>query len=198
MMPSLLVATRNRGKVVELHTMLDGIVEQVLSINDVPPMPETIEDGETFVDNALKKAREACHMTGLPTLADDSGLVVPLLDGAPGIYSARYAGIGATDAENNAKLLSEIERLGIMQPPAQFVCCLAYVTPDGFERVFTGAVDGVISSFPKGDHGFGYDPLFLVAGFNCTMAELPLEIKNSISHRAQALQNFVAFLRESK
>lgn len=196
-MSSLLVATRNQGKVLELHAMLADRFDQIFSMRDFPTMPETIEDGVTFQENALKKAREACAFSGMETLADDSGLVVPLLGGEPGVYSARYAGENAGDNENNAKLIAELERLGIIHPPAIFVCCLAYVRPDGFEQTFIGEVHGVITAFPAGDQGFGYDPLFIVNGVGVTMAQLPLEQKNRISHRSLALQQFVAFLKDT-
>lgn len=196
-MKQLLVATRNRGKLKEIKALLAGLVEQVICIADLPELAETVEDGATFAENALKKGREACLATGLPTIADDSGLVVTGLDNAPGVFSARYAGEGAGDAANNKKLLAELAALPDADRTAAFVCCLAFVAPDGAEQLFEGRVTGRIIVQPRGENGFGYDPLFLVDGYNQTMAELELVQKNSISHRGQALATFKAYL-ESK
>ena len=197
-MKKLLVATRNRGKIKEIRALLDGLVEEVVCAADLTDLPETVEDGATFAENALKKASEACCATGLPVLADDSGLMVDGLQGAPGVISARYAGEGADDSANNLKLLNELALLPDASRRAAFVCCMAFVTPDGTEQLFEGRIEGQIIETPRGAHGFGYDPLFLVHGFNQTMAELPLDQKNRISHRGQALQSFRAFLQESR
>ncbi len=193
-MKSLLVATRNKGKMKEIKALLEGLVDEVLCAADFPELPETIEDGTTFSDNALKKAREACQATGLPVLADDSGLVVDGLDGAPGVLSARYAGKDADDAANNLKLLKELALLPNARRNAAFVCTMAFVAPDGTEQLFEGRVGGRIIDAPRGEHGFGYDPLFLVDGYQQTMAELPLAEKNTISHRGRALSSFRDFL----
>ena len=193
-MKQLLVATRNRGKLKEIRALLDGLVDEVLCAADFPDLPETVEDGATFAVNALKKAREACQATGLPVLADDSGLVVSGLHGAPGVFSARYAGEGAEDGANNRKLLKELALRPRASRVAAFICCMAYVSPDGTEQLFEGKVPGSIIDQPRGEHGFGYDPLFLVTGYQQTMAELPLEEKNRISHRGQALQAFKSYL----
>ena len=193
MMP-LLVATRNRGKIKEIKALLNGLVEEVICAADLPDLPETVEDGATFAENALKKAREASKVTGLAVLADDSGLVVDGLGGRPGVYSARFAGTDATDTANNVKLLQEVAGLSQAERSAAFVCSMAYVSPDGVERLFEGRVEGTIIDQPRGKHGFGYDPLFLVNGYQQTMAELPLEEKNRISHRGQALRAFKNFL----
>lgn len=193
-MKQLLVATRNRGKITEIRALLVGLVDEVLCATDLPDLPETIEDGATFADNALKKAREACNVTGLPVLADDSGLVVTGLHSAPGVFSARYAGEGADDTANNCKLMRELALLPHASRSAAFVCCMAYVCPDGTEQLFEGRVGGAIIDTPRGEHGFGYDPLFLVDGYQQTMAELPLDEKNRISHRGQALQAFKLYL----
>lgn len=193
-MTQLLVATRNRGKIKEIKALLDGLVEEVICAADLPDLPETVEDGATFAENALKKAREASKATGLAVLADDSGLVVDGLNGRPGVYSARFAGADATDTANNLKLLQEIAGLSQPERSAAFVCSMAYVSPDGVERLFEGRVEGTIIDQPRGEHGFGYDPLFLVNGYQQTMAELPLGVKNRISHRGQALQAFKNFL----
>lgn len=197
-MKRLLVATRNRGKLKEIRAILDGLVEELLCAADLPELPETVEDGATFVDNALKKAREACLASGLPVLADDSGLVVDGLDGRPGVLSARFAGPTADDAANNRKLLAELALLPTASRNAAFVCVMAFVHPDGTEQTFQGMVSGRILNGLRGEGGFGYDPLFLVDGFQQTMAELSLEEKNHISHRGQALRAFQAYLRQQE
>jgi len=195
-MNELIVATRNGGKLKEIQSLLSGIVEKVHSAADFAGFPETIEDGTTFEENALKKAREALAFTGLAALADDSGLMVDALDGRPGVYSARFAGEGAGDAANNLRLLEELSQVPEGQRQAAFVCVLAFVTPDGVEQVFSGKVSGRILRNQQGDGGFGYDPLFLVDGFDRTMAELELQEKNRISHRGQALQQFRNYLEQ--
>lgn len=193
-MKHLVVATRNRGKILEINALLAGLVDQVSSAADYPGFPETVEDGATFEENALKKAREAALFTGLPALADDSGLVVDALNGRPGVFSARYAGEGAGDAANNARLLEECQNIPDDRRQAAFVCVLAFVNREGVEQLFTGKVSGRILSAARGDGGFGYDPLFLVDGFGRSMAELELAEKNVVSHRAQAFKKFREYL----
>lgn len=189
-----MVATRNRGKLHEIEAVLAGVVEKVLCAADFPKLPETNEDGATFSENALKKAREAMLFTGLPTIADDSGLVVQALDERPGVFSARFAGESADDVANNRKLLAEMDGTPPEQRQAAFVCVMAFVAPDGVEQIFYGRVSGLILDQERGTGGFGYDPLFLVDGFERTMAELTLEEKNCISHRGKALRLFRAYL----
>jgi XTP/dITP diphosphohydrolase len=193
-MKRLVVATRNKGKIIEINALLAGLVDQVSSAADFSAFPETVEDGATFEENALKKAREASRFSGLPALADDSGLVVDALHGRPGVFSARFAGEGAGDAANNARLIEECSNLPAEQLQAAFVCVLAFVTPEGDERLFSGRVTGRILSEARGDGGFGYDPLFLVNGTERSMAELTLAEKNSLSHRAQAFRKFREYL----
>lgn len=193
-MRSLVVATRNRGKLKEIQAFLDGLVADICCAADFENFPDTVEDGATFELNALKKARAATRFTGLPALADDSGLVVDALDGRPGVYSARFAGDGADDAANNRKLLEELEGVPSDLRLCAFVCSMAYVTPEGCEQTFTGRIGGRILAEARGNGGFGYDPLFLVEGFERTMAELSLEEKNRISHRGQALRQFREYL----
>lgn len=193
-MKRLVVATRNKGKIVEINDLLAGLVEQVSSAADFADFPETVEDGATFEENALKKAREAARFSGLPALADDSGLVVDVLNGDPGVFSARYAGAGAGDAANNARLMKECQGIPDEQRQAAFVCVMAFVTPEGGECVFDGRVTGRILSEPRGEGGFGYDPLFLVDGFGRSMAELTLAEKNRVSHRARAFKKFREYL----
>lgn len=197
-MKELVVATRNRGKLKEIQALLDGVVDTVRCAVDFADFPETIEDGLTFQENALKKAREAMLFTGLPALADDSGLVVDSLSGRPGVYSARFAGDGATDGDNNLRLLEELDGIPAALRQAAFVCALAFVTPAGIEQVFSGRVGGVILTSERGSGGFGYDPLFLVDGFYKTMAELSIQEKNEVSHRGQALQLFRAYLQQGQ
>lgn len=193
-MKQLVVATRNKGKIVEIHALLTGLVDQITSAADYADFPETVEDGATFEENALKKAREAASFTGFPALADDSGLVVDALNGRPGVLSARYAGEAAGDAANNARLLEECQDVPDDRRQAAFVCVLAFVTPEGIEKLFSGRVEGRILSAARGEGGFGYDPLFLVDGFGRSMAELELEEKNVVSHRAQAFMKFREYL----
>jgi XTP/dITP diphosphohydrolase len=193
-MKQLVIATRNNGKIFEIEALLAGLVERVSSAADFIDFPETVEDRATFEENALKKAREASQFSALPALADDSGLVVNALGGRPGVYSARYAGDGAGDAANNALLLEECLNIPAEQRQAAFVCALAFVTPEGDEQLFSGRITGRILTEARGDGGFGYDPLFLVDGFDRSMAELTLSEKNSLSHRAQAFRKFREYL----
>lgn len=193
-MKHLVVATRNKGKILEINALLAGLVDQISCAADFVDFPETVEDGATFEENALKKAREAAMYSGLPALADDSGLVVDALDGRPGVFSARYAGADANDAANNARLLEECQNIPEMGRQAAFVCVLAFVTPEGVERIFTGRIAGQILSAARGEGGFGYDPLFLVDVFDRSMAELTLVEKNLVSHRAQAFTRFREYL----
>ncbi len=197
-MKQLVVATRNKGKIVEISALLTGLVDHVSSAVDFIDFPETVEDGATFEENALKKAREASRFSGLPALADDSGLVVDALNGRPGVISARYAGGGAGDAANNALLLDECRNVPDEGRQAAFVCVLAFVTPEGVERLFAGRVAGRILHSARGEGGFGYDPLFLVDGFERSMAELTLAEKNAVSHRAQAFMKFREYLASVK
>lgn len=191
-MRELLVATGNAGKVLELAALLDGTGILLRSLKDFPKLAGVVEDGDTFAENALKKARAACVATGLPVIADDSGLVVDALGGRPGVFSARYAGEGATDADNNRHLLCELGGIEKAARTAAFHCVIALCLPDGRCRTFDGELKGVILTEPAGTGGFGYDPLFWVPEYGKTLAELPLELKNRISHRGRA----VAALRD--
>jgi XTP/dITP diphosphohydrolase len=196
-MKELFVATGNKGKLKELEALLSGAVAAILSPADFPGLPEVVEDGATFRENAEKKARHAARFTGKPAIADDSGLVVDALDGAPGVYSARFAGHGATDAANNAKLLADMVHVPPEGRTAAFHCVLALCLPDGECRTFTGELAGTLLEAPRGEGGFGYDPLFLVPEFGQTLAELPLATKNRISHRAKALARLKEFLLQT-
>lgn len=197
-MKELVIATRNRGKLKEIEAFLAGLVQKISCASDYPGFPETVEDGATFVLNALKKAREAMLFSGLPALADDSGLAVDALDGRPGVFSARFAGEYASDAANNRKLLEELKGVPLERRKCAFVCAMAFVTPDGREQVFVERVGGHVLYEGRGSAGFGYDPLFLVDGFDRTMAELSIEEKNLISHRGQALIKFREYLELQK
>jgi XTP/dITP diphosphohydrolase len=195
----IVLATRNKNKVEEIREILkmyldDEIFSQIELLSSADfQIPEIEEDGETYEENALKKAREVYKFTKLPSLADDSGIEVEILGGRPGVFSARYAGEGATDEENNKKLLKELENFPIEKRKAKFKCVIAYVDSVE-ERIFYGETSGKVIFEPLGDGGFGYDPLFLPDGFDLTYAQLPGEVKNRISHRSKALQKFAEFL----
>lgn len=196
-MKELVVATGNRGKLREIESICQGAVERLLSLADFPALPEVVEDGATFAENALKKALSAALATGIPALADDSGLVVDVLGGSPGVLSARFAGEGAGDAENNAKLLRKLLEVPAASRTAAFHCVVAICFPDGASRIFDGELKGLILLKPRGTGGFGYDPLFMVPEYGLTLAELPLEVKNRISHRGKALAQLLEFLRST-
>jgi len=191
----LLVATRNAGKLKEIRRLLGDLGIEVKGLDAFPDLPEVEEDGDTFAANAVKKAETVARLTGLMTLADDSGLEVAALDGQPGVRSARYAGEQATDADNNRKLIAALEGVPAERRQGAFRCAMALARGGEETRVFHGRVEGVILETGRGDGGFGYDPLFLVREYGKTMAELPLEVKNRISHRGQALRQVVEFLR---
>jgi XTP/dITP diphosphohydrolase len=193
----LLIATRNAGKVVEFSRLLRGLPVSTRGLADFPDLCEVEESGETFEENATIKARAYAGLTGLPTLADDSGLSVDALGGAPGVRSARYAGPSATDAERNALLLSELNATRDPERRARFVCVLALFRPsDGFLKLFKGTCEGRIGHEPRGAGGFGYDPIFIPAGHSQSLGELPPDIKDRISHRAVALRALKSFLSE--
>ena len=195
-MKELVVATGNKGKLREFGELLQGVVETILSPADFPGFPEVEEDGDTFEANALKKAMSAARFTGKPVLADDSGLSVDYLGGRPGVHSARFAGENATDADNNALLLRELEGVPAAQRTAAFHCVIALCYPDGSCQTFDGSLPGIVLEAPRGSGGFGYDPLFLVPEYGQTFSELPMEIKNSISHRGRAMQMLTGALEK--
>ena len=182
----LVLATTNRHKAAEVRAILGPLGYDLV----VPErLPAVVEDGATFAENAEKKARAAAAALNVPALADDSGLVVPALGGDPGVHSARYAGAGATDARNNALLVERLEALGVVDPPAAFVCHVVLAAPDG--RVLAraeGRLAGVIRWPARGAHGFGYDPLFHHPSSGKRLAELAPEAKNALSHRGQAFR----------
>jgi XTP/dITP diphosphohydrolase len=184
----ILLATRNSGKIAELKAMLSELDLEVLSLDEVPEAPEVTEDGATFRDNALKKARTMADTTGLMTLADDSGLEVDALNGAPGVYSARYAGDDADDAANNTKLLADLEGVPADRRSARFRCVIVVYHPSGTWIDLDGKCEGRIAERPAGEQGFGYDPIFFLPGLGRTMAQLTSEEKNSLSHRGEAFK----------
>lgn len=193
--PRLVLATGNAGKVREMNHILDGLGVEVLpqSQFDVPEIEET---GLSFVENAILKARNAARHTNLPALADDSGLEVDALQGAPGIYSARYAGPDANAADNNRKLMHALRGVPPEERTARFHCAIVYMRhpTDPMPLLCTGTWEGTVLEASRGHGGFGYDPLFFVPTHDCSSAELPPQIKNQISHRAQALQALLAAL----
>jgi XTP/dITP diphosphohydrolase len=166
----LLIATRNAHKLEEIRAILELPGLDILSVDDVPGLPEVIEDRDTFEGNATKKAVELAAASGLLTMSDDSGLEVDALDGAPGVYYSRYAGEPSNDAANNKKLLAALEDGS--DRTARFRCAIALATPEGRSQTVDGSCEGVIGLTPKGDQGFGYDPLFVPNGVKCTFAEL--------------------------
>ena len=198
--PALVMATRNPGKIRELKALLRDSGITLLSLADFPHLAEIPEEGATFGENAAAKAIAVARLTGVPALADDSGLMVDALKGAPGVFSARYAQDRTaprppTDADNWGKLLSELKDVPWGERGARFVCELALATPDGRVRRARGECAGVIALEPRGETGFGYDPVFWVPAYSATMAQLGPEIKNKISHRAKALAAFKTLLR---
>ena len=195
-MPILVLATGNRGKQREFSELLEGSAWEV-RLQSGYGVPEADETGLTFVENAILKARNAAHHTGLPAVADDSGIVVDALGGAPGIYSARYAGPGASDADNLAKLLAAMEGVPGPRRTCRYVCVLAFLrhAEDPSPLLAHGSWEGQLALSPAGEGGFGYDPLFFVPALGCTAAQLASERKHALSHRGQALRQLVAQLQ---
>ena len=186
----LVVATHNAHKVEELNAILGGLVDglELLGYDG----PEPIEDGSSFLENALIKARAAYAHTGLPSMADDSGIAVEILGGAPGIFSARWAG-GRDNVQNRRLLLAQLADVPAQNRAASFVCTIALVGPEG-EISFTGIWPGSVAFEEQGEHGFGYDPVFIPEGFEVTAAQLEPEVKNSMSHRSLALEQLGSYL----
>ena len=188
---TLVLATRNQGKIREFRRILDAISQGAINLVGLEEFPHTTdveETGSTFKENALLKARSVCKETGLPAIADDSGLSVDALNGAPGIYSARYAGVLGDDQANNAKLMRELENIPEEKRGAHFTCAAALVLPDGREHVAEEIFEGSILYAPLGEHGFGYDPLFRPQGLAISSAQMSAEEKDSISHRGKSLR----------
>jgi XTP/dITP diphosphohydrolase len=193
-MSELLIATNNAGKVKELESLLGGLPITLRSLSDLGITTEVDETGSTFDENAALKAVSYASIAGVPTLADDSGLVIDHLDGRPGVHSARYAGARASDSDRVRKVLAEMK--DDRDRSARFVCVAALADSSGsLVTSVEGICEGSVVDVPRGSSGFGYDPIFLPAGFDKTFAELDLETKNRISHRAQAIVKIIPFLR---
>ncbi|OLN31933.1 XTP/dITP diphosphatase [Desulfosporosinus metallidurans] len=192
----IILATQNQGKIREFQELLADEDIEVLSLLDIPNWEDVEENGETFADNAALKARAAVRRTGLIALADDSGLEVDALNGAPGVYSARFAGEPKDDERNNDKLLQLLETVSDDKRIARFRCALVMATPEGEEYLTEGTAEGLILRERRGSDGFGYDPLFYVPEFARTMAELTLNEKNKLSHRAQAFRKVIPILKD--
>ena len=190
----LLVATGNQGKMKEIQSLLGDSSIDLFGLDQLTDPLEVVEDGDTFSANARKKALEMAKFSGFLTLADDSGLVVDALNGAPGVFSARYAGEKSDDTANNAKLLQELDAVADEKRQAAFHCVIALAWPDGRCETYDGQVSGLIMRGERGTGGFGYDPLFMVPEYGKTMAELPSAIKNRISHRGMALRKVIPLL----
>ena len=181
----IVLATTNKNKIKEFQEMVKNLPVEIKSIADFGTIPECVEDGETFDDNAYKKALHTAKILGLPAIADDSGLEVEALGGAPGVYSARFAGENATDQDNCEKLLKEME--GKKNRKARFQCVLSIAVPSGPALTYEGSCEGTILTAKKGDSGFGYDPLFFYEPFGKSFAECDMDEKNKVSHRGKAL-----------
>lgn len=192
-MKKIILATRNKHKFSEINAFLQENKFQVelTSLLDHPNLPEIDEDCLSFIGNALKKAKIISKATQLPVLADDSGLSVDILNGRPGVFSARYAGVGATDDQNNQKLLQELKSIPLSQQSAKFVCAMVLYLPDGRFYTTTGELPGTMVQQYKGKHGFGYDPIFYMPEKKCTLAEIPENEKIQFSHRTKALQGLL-------
>lgn len=195
-MKELVVATRNKGKLREIRDLLEGMKVIVTSIADYPGAPEIIEDGNSFRENALKKAVTMAEYTNQLTMGEDSGLEVEALGNAPGIYSARYSGEHASDEQNNRKLMEELKGVPLEKRRAKYRCCIALVTDEETIGIVEGECSGLITTEARGTNGFGYDPYFLVPHYNKTFGELPSTVKAQMSHRAHALRALRHALRQ--
>ncbi|MDY0189300.1 MAG: XTP/dITP diphosphatase [Desulfuromonas sp.] len=192
----LLIASQNRGKLKEISSLLATVGIEAIGMDDYANLVPAQEDGVTLEENAIKKAQALVQQTGLPCLADDSGLMVDALDGRPGVYSARYAGEDASYADNNNLLLREMQAVPAEKRQAAFCCVMALCYPDGSCHLFEGKLPGYILESLQGDGGFGYDPLFAVGDSNRSLAQMTIEEKNLISHRGLALQKLLDYFHE--
>lgn len=193
----LIIASNNAHKLTEIKAILGDHFEEILSLREAGIDHETVEDRDTFLGNAGKKAREIAQLSGCCALADDSGLCVDALGGAPGVFSARYSGVHGDDRANNRKLLQELEQVPDEERGAHFTCAIVLARPDGTEIAAEGYFYGRIAHGESGSNGFGYDPLFYLPEYGCTSAELAPEEKNRISHRANALRKLLEALGEA-
>jgi XTP/dITP diphosphohydrolase len=192
-MPELVLATRNKGKIAEVQRLISLHAPQITlrSVSEFN-LDDVEETGTTFEENALLKAETIARQTGLPALADDSGIAIDALDGAPGVYSARWSGVHGDDAANVAKVLLELSDVPDEDRGAQFVCVIALAHPDGRSIIVRGEVEGVVRRDPIGNHGFGYDPIFQPDGYAITTAQMDPETKDAISHRGKALREIAS------
>lgn len=195
-METVIIASTNQGKLKEFKELMKGLSVEVKSLKDFPEIGDIEENGSSFAENAYIKAKAVFDATGCLSIADDSGLEVDALDGAPGIYSARYAGEEKNDTANNEKLLSEMNVVSDENRGAQFHCAIVAIDQNGTRYDAEGIVRGHILRAPQGENGFGYDPLFYIEEFGCTTAELSMDEKNKISHRGQAVRQIVEILKE--
>ena len=187
----LLLATRNKGKIEEFHRILEAVAPgqiDLLGLNNFPELHDVIEDGKTFQENALKKAKEMSLATGIPAIADDSGLCIDALNEDPGIYSARWSGTHGDDAANNAKILEQLSEVPDEKRSAHFTCVAALYLPDGRTHCEEARFNGWILRAPVGEHGFGYDPIFRPDGYEISSAQLSAQEKDAISHRGKSLR----------
>ena len=194
-MKKILIATKNQGKFREMKAALAELPVEILSLSDFENLPDAVENGNTFEENARIKAKFFHELTGHACLADDSGLEVAALGGAPGINSARFAGYHADDKTNNQVLLRELEKVGVSESPADYRCAMVFIDDNGEEITTVGKVDGIIRKVPRGNGGFGYDPYFYLDAEK-TMAQLTPTEKSAISHRGEALRKMIPKLKE--
>jgi XTP/dITP diphosphohydrolase len=194
---SVILATRNQDKIKEIRQLLSGLDLKIRTLHEFPGSPEVVEDGSTLEENALKKASEIATYTGLTAIADDTGLEVDLLNGAPGVFSSRFSGENATYGDNVEKLLSELQGVPLEKRSARFRCVVAIVDGDD-SRTVEGICEGRIIEEPRGDSGFGYDPVFYVSEQKSTFAEMDLNLKNRISHRAKAFAKLKELLEHAE
>jgi XTP/dITP diphosphohydrolase len=182
----LVIATRNQGKTAEIRGLLKGFPVEIKNLDDFGPIPEVVEDGDTFEENAYKKSSFTARILGYPALSDDSGLVVAALDGAPGVHSARWAGPDATDTQRCSKLLTQLENQ--TNRTAAFECAISIAVPTGPALTYEDRCRGIIAEAPAGENGFGYDPVFFFPPLNKTFAQLTMAEKSTVSHRGKALR----------
>ncbi len=194
--PELIVATNNKGKLEEIKAILKDFSFRIRGLSEIGFEGDIEENGTTFLENSLIKAKTIANLYGKYVLADDSGLEVAYLGGKPGVFSARFAGNNATDEENNKKLLRELEGVPRENRKAAFRCVMSLASPDGRWVASVGSCRGEITFEPRGTHGFGYDPIFFIPQLNKTMAEIPLEVKNTLSHRAKALERMKSLIED--
>ncbi|MEW6349568.1 MAG: XTP/dITP diphosphatase [Thermodesulfobacteriota bacterium] len=192
---TILIATANQGKVWEIRDLVRDLPVSFLSLADIPDVPDVVEDADSFEGNALKKARTIASATSMVTLADDSGLCVDALGGAPGVFSARYGGPGLSDEAKCLRILQEMRDIPDDLRTARFVCVVALVSPHGESVIVRGACEGRITRTLVGAQGFGYDPIFFYEPAGLTFAEMDMQAKNAVSHRGEALRQFAEYLR---